>query len=111
MANAVLKNAGFIPPAVDLGNEIDRARAASQVPLERLRRRREYLLAHPETDDTDRARFNAARERTIAAYREALKVINDRVLALSLAAPPAMHRRPVAVEREVEAFARACPPL
>src|SRR4051812_10165575 len=40
MANRALKNAGFVPPALDLGHEIDEARAAATAALDRIRRRR-----------------------------------------------------------------------
>jgi hypothetical protein len=111
MANRALKNSGFLPPALDMGREIDEARAAAAVALARIRRRRAYLLEGGTPPDADRARFNTARAKAIDAHRAALKSINDRILALNLSAPAALHRRSIPIEREIEAFERECPLL
>lgn len=111
MTNRMLRGAGFVPPALDLGRDIDDMRRTAEMMLDRVRRRRVHLLEGGTLTDDDRARFNAARTRAIDEHRATLKALNDRILALTLSAPAALHRRTIAVEAEIAAFERDCPPL
>ena len=91
----MLQNAGFKPPVLDMAQEIDEGLAAANAALERIKRRRAFLVERGGAVQADRDRFNRARAKAIEEYRAALKTINDRVLALSITAPSALHRRSV----------------
>lgn len=111
MASSMLQNAGFKPPVLDLAQEIDEGLATANAALERIRRRRAFLVERGGAVQADRDRFNRARAKAIEEYRAELKTINDRVLALSITAPSALHRRSVPIDRAVAEFESACPAL
>jgi DnaJ family protein C protein 28 len=108
----LLQSNGFAPREVALAAEIREELATLHQRLARLQQRRARLSARrvPPFPSEKRA-FNAALAHTLQAYEAALRELNRKILTLSLIAPPAMHMAMLDVERMVENFRQACPPL
>lgn len=111
MSNHILKSAGFVPPAIDLSQEVRRDREAAAHILERLGAQRARTLRHVPIQPADQAAFNALRARLLEEYRSALLALNRKVLALNLSAPAALHQRGYRVDIEMERASALYPPL
>jgi hypothetical protein len=101
----LLKREGLAPPLVEQGKDVDAAQHAAEAIVERLRRRRAWLV-QPEARCTPEMAqtFNQARQEGLAEYREALTNLNRAIRDFNLAAPSPLHRRGVIV---ADAVARA----
>jgi hypothetical protein len=108
----LLKHEGLGPPALERAKDLDAARHEAERIVERIRRRRAWLV-RPEARCTPEAAqaFNAAREHALDEYRAALTELNRAILTYNLTAPSPLHRRGIIVDSVVESAARDVLPL
>lgn len=112
LVNRFLKQAGFSHPLIEYGRELEEpAREADRV-LERLRRRRQWLL-RPEARCSvqDAHAFNSLRRAALEEYREKLLKLNRAIMDFNLRAPGAFHRRAYNVEGAVAAAGADIPEI
>src|SRR5919202_2674841 len=94
LLHRMLKQQGFSLPIIERGKDLDEAQSRAAAIVERLRRRRAWLV-RPEARCTSEQvhAFNAARLRALEEYRTALGELNRAIRDYNLTAPPALHRR------------------
>lgn len=111
-AHKLLKREGVAPPAIERARDIDRAQQEAEAILNRLRRRRAWLI-DPDVGYTaaQAQDFNRRRASGLEDYRAALAAINRAILDYNLTAPPALHRYGIRVEETMQRTAREIPPL
>jgi hypothetical protein len=112
LLHRILKQQGFSLPIIERGKDLDEAQRRAVAIVERLRRRRAWLV-RPEAHCTpEQAQaFNTSRVRALAEYRTALGELNRAILDYNLTAPPALHRRGYVVDQVVAGLAQEIPPL
>ncbi len=112
LVNRILKQEGFLPPLIERGQDLDRAQHEADAILDRLRRRREWLL-RPEARTTaaNVRAFDEARERGLDEYRAALASLNRGIRDYNLVAPAALHRRGIRLDQHLEDVAASIAPL
>lgn len=112
LVHRFIKQAGFSHPLLEHGKELEEpAREADKV-MERLGRRRQWLL-RPEARCTPRDvhAFNEMRRAALDEYREKLVKLNRAIRDFNLRAPTALHRRAYDVDGAVAAAADDIPAL
>src|SRR5919197_5348116 len=94
LLHRILKQQGFSLPIIERGKDLDEAQRHAAAIVERLRRRRAWLV-RPEARCTPEQvhAFNASRLRALEEYRTALGELNRAIRDYNLTAPPALHRR------------------
>jgi hypothetical protein len=108
----LLKHEGVAPPAIERGKDLDAAQQDAERIVERIRRRRDWLVQPAARCTAEGARaFNETRARALEEYRAALNDLNRAILAYNLSVPAPLHRRGILVDRAVETAAREIPPL
>ena len=112
LLHRMLKQQGFSLPIIERGKDLDEALRRAAAIVERLRRRRAWLV-RPEAHCTPEQAhaFNASRVRALAEYRTALGELNRAVRDYNLTAPPALQRRGYIVDQAVADLAAQIPPL
>jgi hypothetical protein len=112
LLHRMLKQQGFSLPIIERGKDLDEAHDRASAIVERLRRRRTWLV-RPEARCTPEQvhAFNASRLRALEEYRTALGELNRAIRDYNLTAPPALHRRGYIVEQVVASLAQEIPPL
>src|SRR5438067_13868624 len=89
LLHRILKQQGFSLPIIERGKDLDEAQRRAAAIVERLRRRRAWLVRPEARCTSERARtFNQARVRALDDYRTALVELNRAILAYNLTAPP-----------------------
>jgi hypothetical protein len=112
LLHRMLKQQGFSLPIIERGKDLDEAQHRATAIVERLRRRRAWLVRPEARCTPEQARaFNEARVHALAEYRAALGTLNRAILDYNLAAPPALQRRGYIVDQVVAALAEQIPPL
>ena len=108
----LLKSNGYAPAEIELANEISKELERAESRLANVRHRGQELRARrvPPFPSEKRA-FNAAIEKAAGEYEQKLRELNRKILTLNLAAPSAMHRSLLEVEKLVQQFRESCPPL
>ncbi len=108
----MLKQDGLSLPLIERSKDIDTLERETSAILERLRRRREWLLGRAAAcAPAEAAGFNDQRGRTLEEYREHLVALNKAILDYNLTAPTPLHRRGIIVDRAVDEAADGVPPL
>jgi hypothetical protein len=108
----LLKREGLAPPLVEQGKDVDAAQHAAEAIVERLRRRRAWLVQPEARCMPEMARtFNQARQEGLAEYRDALTNLNRAIRDFNLVAPSPLHRRGVIVDDAVARAEREIAPL
>ena len=112
LLHRMLKQQGFSLPIIERGKDLDEAQRRATAIVERLRRRRVWLV-RPEARCTPEQvhAFNASRVRALEEYRTALGELNRAIRDYNLTAPPALHRRGYIVDQVVAGLAQEIPPL
>lgn len=111
LAYHLLKNNDMAPPEIERGQEIDRALRRTDELLATLRHHRDTLLARKRSLASDRRAYNVLRDKTERRYAAELRAINSNILSLNIIAPPALHRKLIAVDARLRAFADEFPRL
>jgi DnaJ homolog subfamily C member 28 len=108
----LLKSNGYAPAEIELANEIAKELERAGTGLDKVRHQGQTLRARrvPPFPSEKRA-FNAAIEKAAAEYEQKLRELNRKILTLNLAAPSAMHRPLLEVEKLVQQFRESCPPF
>ena len=108
----MLKQDGLSLPLIERSRDIDALEEETSAILERLRRRREWLLGRaPGCAPAEAADFNDQRARALDEYQERLVALNKAILDYNLTAPTPLHRRGVIVDRLVSEASGDIPPL
>ena len=112
LLHRMLKQQGFSLPIIERGKDLDEAQRRATAIVERLRRRRVWLV-RPEARCTPEQvhAFNASRVRALEEYRTALGELNRAIRDYNLTAPLALHRRGYIVDQVVAGLAQEIPPL
>jgi len=98
----MLKQDGLSLPLIERGKDIDALEGETAAILERLRRRREWLLGRAAgCTPAEAVDFNDQRGRALEEYRERLVALNKAILGYNLTAPTPLHRRGIIVDRLV----------
>jgi DnaJ homolog subfamily C member 28 len=107
----LLKSHGVAPREIELGREIDAELAAAEAQLARLRWQRDHLASRLAPFASERRTYNVLRASTRAAFAEALRALNSKILTLNITAPSAFHRTVLDVDARLLAFDDEFPPL
>jgi hypothetical protein len=112
LLHRMLKQQGFSLPIIERGKDLDEAQRRAAAIVERLRRRRAWLV-RPEARCTPEQvhAFNASRVGALEEYRAALGELNRAIRDYNLTAPPALHRRGYIIDQVVAGLAEEIPPL
>lgn len=112
LVNRILKQEGFLPPLIERGYDLDRAQREADAVLDRLRRRRDWLLQPDARTTAAMVRaFDEAREQGLAEYRAALESLNRAIRDYNLVAPATLHRRGIRLDLHLEETATSLRPL
>ncbi len=108
----LLKSNGFVPAEIELIKEINTERAQIETKLKLVLHQRKTLLNRrvPPFASEKRA-FNASLEKTTKEYEKALRDLNRKILTMNLSTPLSMHQPLLQVEKLLQEFREACPPL
>ncbi len=110
MGYSLLKSNGFAPQEIELAKEIRTEFERTQAKLAKLRHQGQALRSRRVPPFASEKRvFNAAVEKTTAAYERTLRELNRKILTLNLTAPSAMHQPMFEVEKLVQDFRESCP--
>ena len=112
LLHRMLKQQGFSLPIIERGKDLDEALGHATAIVDRLRRRRAWLVRPEARCTPEQAHaFNASRVRALEEYRTALGELNRAIRDYNLTAPPALHRRGYIVDQVVAGLAQEIPPL
>lgn len=112
MAYSLLKQNGYAPPEVELAKEIRTRFEKAQQKLEKLRQQRKSLTSRRKSSfEHEKRAFNDALEKATSQYDQLLHELNRKILNLNLMTPSSMHMPMFEVEKLVQAFRNACPPV
>jgi hypothetical protein len=112
LLHRMLKQQGFSLPIIERGKDLDEAQHCAAAIVERLRRRRAWLVRPEARCTPEQAHaFNVSRVRALEEYRTALGELNRAIRDYNLTAPSALHRRGYIVDQVLADVAQEIPPL
>jgi hypothetical protein len=112
LVTRMLKQEGFSHPLLEQRQAVEaQIRAAASI-LERLARRREWLM-HPEAHATREQAlgFNEGRCLALDEYRGRLAELNRAIRDYNITVPMELHVKPMQLDREIDRAGRSVPPL
>lgn len=112
LVTKVLKQAGFSHPLLEQRKELYAPLAPVEGRLDALTRRREWLLRPESRSRSEYHReFNTDRARILEEYRERLAEVNRGIRDFNLAAPDALHERPVRTDVAMQQIEERIPAI
>jgi hypothetical protein len=112
LLHRMLKQQGFSLPIIERGKDLDEVQRRAAAIVERLRRRRAWLVRPGARCTPEQVHaFNASRVGALEEYRTALGELNRAIRDYNLTAPPALHRRGYIVDQVVAGLAQEIPAL
>ena len=112
MAYHILKSNGFAPAEIELAKEIRTERERAEAKLAKIVHQGKALRARRVPPfASERHAFNIAVEKAAAEYEKTLRELNRKILNLNLMTPSSLHMPMFEVEKLVQEFRAACPPI